>query len=388
MTRPRRLLTLGHSYIVANNRRLAHEMAVAGEGEWEVTVAAPQFFHADLRSMRLEPLEGERARLEPVTALYSRYVHLMRYGSRLRELMTSEPWDVIHAWEEPFILASEQFTRWLPWRSPHLVFSTFQNIGKRYPPPFSWVEKRSLLRASGWIAFGRTVEEALKDRDGYRDRPHRLIPPGVDTAHFSPDAEARARTFAALGWTMDGPPVVGFLGRFVPEKGLATLTAALSAAKEPWRALFVGGGPEEEVLSRWAERFPGRVAVVTSVRHGEVPAHLNAMDVLCAPSRTTPRWREQFGRMLVEAMACGVPVVASRSGEIPHVVGDAGLIVAEDDVAAWTAAIDGLLSAAPRRATLAARGLERARGEFALPVVARRHLDFFGDILDGKVRGR
>ena len=55
------------------------------------------------------------------------------------------------------------------------------------------------------------------------------------------------------------------------------------------------------------------------------------MDLLCAPSRTTPRWREQFGRMLIEAMACGVPVIASPSGEIPYVVGDAGVLVPEGD---------------------------------------------------------
>ena len=63
---------------------------------------------------------------------------------------------------------------------------------------------------------------------------------------------------------------------------------------------------------------------MTGVAHDDVPEYLNAMDLLCAPSQTTARWREQFGRMLIEAMACGVPVVASRSGEIPYVVGDAG----------------------------------------------------------------
>ena len=104
-------------------------------------------------------------------------------------------------------------------------------------------------------------------------------------------------------------------------------------------------------LSAFGAAHPGRVRVLTDVGHDDVPEHLNAMDLMCAPSQTTRRWREQFGRMLIEAMACGVPVVASRSGEIPHVVGDAGLLVDEADVALWTAAIDRLLGrsgAAPR----------------------------------------
>jgi glycosyltransferase involved in cell wall biosynthesis len=113
------------------------------------------------------------------------------------------------------------------------------------------------------------------------------------------------------------------------------------------------------------------------VAHDGVPAHLNAMDVLCAPSRTTPRWREQLGRMLTEAMACGVPVIGSDSGEIPHVVGGAGLVAPEDDVAAWTRALATLLADGAKGDELAARGLARVRDEYALDVVARRHLDFF-----------
>ena len=382
MTRPRRLLTIGHSYVVGMNRRLAHEMAAAGAGEWEVTAVAPEFFHADLRPMRAEPIDGERCRLETVPVRFSRRVHVMLYGRRLRDLLRDD-WDVVHCWEEPFVLAADQVVRWTP-PGAALVFSTFQNLPKRYPPPFSWIERRALRRADGWIAFARTVEEALRDRPGYRDRPHAVIPPGVDVERFRPDPEARRRVRESLGWTDDGPPVVGFLGRFVPEKGLDTLTRALSGAERGWRALFVGGGPEEETLRAWADGFRDRTAIATGVRHDEVPAYLNAMDVLCAPSRTTPRWKEQFGRMLAEAMACGVPVIGSDSGEIPHVVGDAGLIVPEGDVGAWTAAIGRLLSDADERARLSARGLARARGDLALHVVARRHLDFFAGLAHRK----
>ena len=116
-------------------------------------------------------------------------------------------------------------------------------------------------------------------------------------------------------------------------------------------------------------------------RHDEVPEYLNVMDLLCAPSQTTGRWREQFGRMLIEAMACGVPVIASRSGEIPHVVSDTGLLVDEADVARWTEAIDRLLEDADLRRDLAARGLARAHEKYAWPVVARAHLAFFEELL-------
>jgi glycosyltransferase involved in cell wall biosynthesis len=149
----------------------------------------------------------------------------------------------------------------------------------------------------------------------------------------------------------------------------------------PWRAIFVGGGSNEAELRAWAARNGDRVRVVIGVPHDGVPAYLNAMDILAAPSQTTLHWREQFGRMLVEAFACGVPVVGSDSGEIPHVIKDAGSVVPEADEAAWVAALAALLESPARRAQLAVRGSERAR-EFAWPLVARRHLEFFDELRD------
>ena len=144
--------------------------------------------------------------------------------------------------------------------------------------------------------------------------------------------------------------------------------------------VFVGGGPMADDLTAFANAHPGRVRVLTGVGHDDVPEHLNAMDLMCAPSQTTTRWREQFGRMLIEAMACGVPIVASRSGEIPHVVGDAGLIVDEADVPSWSSpsSAAGGRGTAPRPA---ARGLARAHEKYAWPVVARAHLAFFEELL-------
>jgi glycosyltransferase involved in cell wall biosynthesis len=208
----------------------------------------------------------------------------------------------------------------------------------------------------------------------------RVISPGVDVARFRPDPLARARVRGSYGWH-DGTPVVGFVGRFVEQKGCRLLMAILEQLRTPWRALFVGGGPLESELRAWAARHDGRVRIESSVPHDDVHAYLSAMDLLCAPSQTTPQWREQFGRMLIEAFACGVPVVASDSGEIPHVVGDAGIVVAEKDVTAWTDAVSRLASDGALRTELALRGRARAESVFAWPVVARQHLDFFEDIV-------
>ncbi|AWM39599.1 GDP-mannose-dependent alpha-(1-6)-phosphatidylinositol monomannoside mannosyltransferase [Gemmata obscuriglobus] len=377
----RRLLTVGHSYVVALNRRLAHEMALAGRGTWEVTAVAPKFVYGDLRQIELEPYPGEACRLEPVAAYLSRWIHVMAYGRRVRALLR-EPWDLVHCWGEPYTLSGFQVARWAPAGAP-FVFWTAQNLAKRYPLPFRWFERSVLRRADGWLACGQTTVDAQLGRDsGYDSKPHRVMPLGVDLDVFRPDPVSGAAVRRQLGWDVNGPPVVGYLGRFIGEKGLPLLTRALDMLSVPWRALFVGGGPLEIELRTWGQKYGDRVRVVTGVPHDRVPAHLAAMDVLAAPSQTTPRWKEQLGRMLIEAFACGVAVAGSDSGEIPHVIGDAGRVVPEADEAAWAVTLAELVENRNARDELAARGLERARTAFAWPVVAGQHLDFFNELLD------
>jgi glycosyltransferase involved in cell wall biosynthesis len=368
---------------VALTRGRVPDWARPGAGAWELTAVAPTFVHGDLRPIPLEREDGEPVALEGVPLHLGWQPHVRAYGSRLREILR-RPWDVVHCWEEPYVVAGGQVARWTP-RDARFVFWTFQNIAKRYPPPFAWIERYCLDRADGWVASGSTVVEALAPR-GYERKPHRVIALGVDVERFRPDAAAGRAVRAALGWADAGAPVVGYLGRFTAEKGLRMLMRVLDAQPAPWRALFVGGGPLEPSLRAWAAPHGDRVRIVTDVPHDGVPAYLNAMDVLAAPSQTTPAWREQLGRMLIEAFACGVPVVASDSGEIPHVVADAGLVVAERDEAAWVRALAGLLDDPAARAGLAARGLARAHTDFAWPVIAGRHLAFFAELLDAGLR--
>lgn len=372
----KRLLTIGHSYVVGLNRRLADEMARQGGDRWSVTAAAPEKYAGDLGTIRLERSADDACTVVPLRTYFDRSPHLMLY-SGLGPLM-NEPWDVVHCWEEPYVMAAAQVAGAVP-RRAKFVFATFQNLAKTYPPPFGWIEQRVLRRADGWIAFGETVHAAQEPRRGYAAIPSRVIPPGVDTRRFSPDATSRARVRGERGWD-DSVPVIGFAGRFVPEKGLDVLLPALQHMASTWRALFVGGGPELPKVQAFSAAHRGRVSIARGVTHDEMPAYYNAMDVLCAPSQTTLRWREQFGRMLIEAMACGVPVVASRSGEIPHVVGDAGVLLPEDDSNAWGAELTRLLQDPASRRDLADRGLRRARTDFAWPVIARRHLDFFEEL--------
>src|SRR5262245_5657422 len=208
-------------------------MAVQGRGRWEVTAAAPERLAGDLREVQLEPIAGEESAVKPLRMRLGAVPHLRYYGRPLRATLDG-PWDVVHIWEEPYVAACAQIAARAP-STARVVPATFQNIVKRYPPPFSAFERSVMRRANGWIAFGETVHEAQRTKDSYASKPSRVISPGVDVCRFRPDAQARASIRSHFGWP-DEVPVVGYLGRFVPEKGLTTLMAALEAAREPWRA--------------------------------------------------------------------------------------------------------------------------------------------------------
>ncbi len=346
--------------------------------------AAPNRYLSDQGWATFSAQPGESCRSVGVRAYGTRSPHLFAYGTDLRDLLR-EPWDAVFAWEEPYVVACAQIAAWTR-RDAAFSFLTFQNIRKRQPPPFSWLERYSLERCDGWLYSGHSVLEAQRVHPGYVDRVSRLGPLGVDLDLFRPDAAARRRVRASLGWTDDGPPVIGFIGRFVPEKGLRFLMRVLEGVKAPWRLLFLGGGAMEPELRRWAALREDRVRIA-SVAHDRVPDYVNALDVVCAPSETARHWREQFGRMLIEAFACGVPVIGSDSGEIPYVIGDAGVVAREGDLQAWIEPLERLLEDADARRELGQKGLERAKNVYAWPTVAQGYLDFFEELVERRRGG-
>ena len=128
------------------------------------------------------------------------------------------------------------------------LYRTAQSLDKRYPPPFNWIERYAMHRAAGWICSGRLVAETLR-APALRPATHGADPARRGRGRFRPDPRA-AGDPTALGWDEAGPPVVGYLGRFVPEKGLELLIRVLERLEGPWRCS--SGRSEEAFLHDWA----------------------------------------------------------------------------------------------------------------------------------------
>jgi len=177
------------------------------------------------------------------------------------------------------------------------------------------------------------------------------------------------------------PFVIGYLGRLVPQKGLLDLVEALPLLPAHLRVRLIGDGVQKpQLLARAAELGVGdRLELVPWTN--DVPAELRRLDALALPSHTTRGWKEQFGRVLIEAMSCGVPVVGSSSGEIPKVIGDAGLIYPEGDVCVLAATLGRLAERPALHADLARRGRARVLERYTQAALARQYYEVYRTML-------
>jgi glycosyltransferase involved in cell wall biosynthesis len=176
---------------------------------------------------------------------------------------------------------------------------------------------------------------------------------------------------------------IGYVGRFVEEKGVDVLLRAAASLSFSYRLTLVGDGPAKSQWMRFARELDiaDRVKWSGAVAHSRVPECLGAMDVVVLASTTGKTWKEQFGRILIEAMACGVPVIGSSSGEIPGVIGNAGLIFKEGDAQGLALGLRRLHADAELRQALSAKGLQRVQSSFSLSRVAGQYHQLFCSLL-------
>lgn len=317
------------------------------------------------------------ARPVPYGVVRSRVLGNGRIGAYLyrdgfRALRRARP-DVVHAELEPWSLAALQCA--LLAREARLVLFTWENLEGPTRRSARLVE-RAVLRRAAFVIAGNEAARRRVVRRGVPSSRTAVLPQfGVDADRYAGGDRGRAAATRGLA-----PPVVGYVGRLVPEKGVDLLVEALAPLDV--RLLVVGDGPARADLERRLAGWPsGRALMAGAVPDESVPDYLAALDALVLPSRTTPTWAEQFGHVLIEAMAAGVPVVGSSSGAIPEVIADAGLVVPEGDVGALRAAIAGLVADPGRREALRDRGRARVARCYTNAAIAAAQRDIWARLL-------
>ena len=254
-----------------------------------------------------------------------------------------------------------------------LILYSWQNILRRRRPAVR-VLSTFTMRAANHIMCASIEAVDVLRRQGYWGGSSIMPLMGLDTRYFSPrDAVELRRELKLDGF------VAGYAGRLVKEKGLDTLLEAAARVHAPVNVLLVGDGPERATLQQLAQELgiKSRCHFVPAVQIDRVADYLSTLDLLVLPSRTTANWKEQYGRVLVEAMGCKVTVAGSDSGAIPEVIGDAGRIFPEGQADALAAIIEELASNTDQRRALAERGYQRALQQYSVERLAAEILNIW-----------
>ena len=335
-----------------------------------------------------KPVENAGFQLLPMTTRLSwcgpaqSYLHF--YPGLGRVLREFQP-DIIDLWEEPWSAVSLQGCLLRDRLCPRaaIVSETEQNIDKTLPPPFEPM-RSFVLRRADWVV-GRNQESLdIVRRKGFEGRA-RVVPNAVDADLFrvlSPDERQRERE--SLGWRGD-EFVAGYIGRLVEEKGLRDFLDALAFCPTSIRGVLVGEGPFEEALHEQIARLglSKRVSILPARSSKALAPLMGALDVLVLASRTTARWKEQFGRVLIEAGACGVAVIGSNSGAIPDVVGQAGLVFPEGDAPALARHLETLASSPEQARALGRAGQVAAQERYTWARVAQAMQTIYSELRPG-----
>lgn len=323
-----RVLSVAHSAHGNGSSRLRYH-ALAKDESIELQLVVPARWKETGRTTKADPPDAAMdLRAHPVSLPWVMgakwYLH---WYPGLGKLIRSFEPDVIHLWEEPWAVVSLQaaFLRDRIAPQAALILETEQNILRKLPLPFERIRRYTLQQAD-WLVARNAESIEVSRACGYGGGAT-IVEYCVDTSRFHPSSEI----LPDRGTNAATPLQLGYVGRIIREKGLFTVLEAMRQATGDITFTMMGDGADRTDLMAAANEMglKDRVRFLPPGSGPQVAQFMATLDALVLMSQTTRTWKEQFGRVIIEAQACGVPVIGSTSGNIPFVVGEGGWVVQE-----------------------------------------------------------
>jgi L-malate glycosyltransferase len=367
-----RILIVSHSSVTPINQQIYAEIRkITG---WDFTLLVPETWKDEFGNLlQATSWPGFDVNLVKAPVRRNGNIIFHSYRLNLQRLLSEKRYDAIYVNHEPYGIATAQLC-WANLRYSRVPFGFYscQNIRKSYPPPFSWLER--MVYRSSRFAFPITeaVAEVLRSKGYAGDLT--VCPLPLDPQLYFPyPKEEIPPTLQRTGKEL----LIGYVGRIVEAKGLRTLVKALEQLPwGGWKLAVVGTGPFDQELTELIQSkgLTDHVLRLGFVPHEETPRYLAAFDLLVLPSETQPNWKEQFGRVLVEALACGTPVIGSDSGEIPNLVlpSGGGIVFPERNAEAFADALKKMIGDQSLRQSCAEKGRLWALKNVSLSAVATK----------------
>ncbi|KST68201.1 hormogonium polysaccharide biosynthesis glycosyltransferase HpsO [Mastigocoleus testarum] len=387
-----KILVASHTYIVNLNSEKLRALSKLAP-DIEVIVVVPKRWKpggVQKKIIEAQYYEEDSFRIVPITNFSQNHQGLLTFGTDLIQLIRKFNPDIIQVEQGSRGLAyAEMITlnNLLGIKAKNIFF-TWWNLPYQLNLLASLLEKYNLKYSHGIISGNQDGAEILRQR-GYQGLIKVMPQLGVDDTLFKPNLQPELKQ--QLGVT-DKDFIIGFVGRFVQEKGILTLLKSLISIKDkPWKFLLLGRGElKSEIISQAKENnIQDRIILVESVPHHEVCNYINLMNTLVLPSETTYKfktltsvgWKEQFGHVIIEAMSCQVPVIGSNSGEIPHVIGDAGLVFPEGDVKALANCLLQLIEKPEFAQNIGLMGYTKVIAQYTNKALAKQQLEFYQEVI-------
>ncbi|PSB06682.1 glycosyl transferase group 1 [Pleurocapsa sp. CCALA 161] len=361
-----RVLFISHTYVVGVNQ--GKLKAIADTGLVEVGLLAPSNWQA-LEWKRIIELETPFSEIKTYSApvWFSGRVGAHLYHPwKIWQVINDFKPDVIQVEEEIFSLCAFEAAFWARlFRKPMVVFG-WENQLRSLSLFRRWIRNFVMGVSKLYLAGNQDGAEVMRSWN-YQGQIEVMPQMGVDTKLFTPLARKSPQDQINIG----------FLGRLVPEKGLDILFTAVRQLQEQdldFQVTLCGSGESEADLRQKAEilQINERLIWRGAVRHEAAPKELGKFDVLVLPSRTVATWKEQFGHVIIEAMAMGIPVVGSSCGEIPHVIARDDLVFPEGDSVALAKILKRLICDRNWREEMGNYGIERVKHYYSHERIAQR----------------
>ncbi len=367
-----RLLVVSHPCTTPINQQIFAELEQ--QTSWKISLIIPDQWKDEFGNVLAGGVwPGLQASIERVPVWKSGHIILHVYKRDWTRFFKKNTFDAIYVQNEPYALAAAQIC-WANARTLKVPFGFYsaQNILKQYPAPFRWLEGMVYRQSAYAFPITEAVEEVLRAKN-FRGRSE-VCPLPLDPQIYRPRGREEDRELIPR---TDGELVLGYVGRIVEPKGLRTLAAALPQLRDlRWKLIVIGKGDFEETFRELLKEggVLDPVNFLGFIPHAETPRYLSAFDLLVVPSETQPNWKEQFGRVITEAMASGTPVVGSSSGEIPNLIGkaDGGLIFPERNADELAKCLRTLMTQSELREKYAENGRKWVEREVSLAAVARK----------------
>lgn len=355
----------------------SHErhQAIATMPNVELHVLGPKHWIENGRAVHWQPPADTKYSVHFGSVFFKdKYARACYYSGLIKALRSSKP-NVIQLFEEPwsFTAAQTLMAAKVYFPQAKFLFYTWENIARGWDYPsrggflYRMIDRAMHKHSHGAICATKQAEQVLLQK-GYT-KPTSVITYGIPDFFLTAPTKTRSQNNSFM---------VGYVGRLLKMKGVDLLLHAVQKIPHI-NLMIIGSGSDEPEFKALASQLniQDRVHWIAPVAETELPSYLRQMDVLVLPSRTTPGWMEQLGRVLIEAMAVGIPVIGSSSGAIPEVIGNAGLVFQEDDIEDLCAQVQQLINTPELSKQMVNDGTLRIKTHFTWKHFAEKLISFY-----------